>query len=950
MTSFALMYKKLCLICVLLIGCNALANGQTIKGKVFDLKTGEPLIGATVHIEQGSTKLNSIVKLDGTYQFKNIPTGAYKLQVKFIGYTSKDQIVEVAQGSLVTVNVSMVDNNTALTEVNITGHTNRETERAAQTAEKAADNTVNIVSANAIAISPDITVANVMQRVSGVSVERGNSGEGQYAIIRGMDKRYNTTLINGVKIPSPDDRDRYVPLDIFPADLVERIEVYKTLTPNMEADATGGVINMVMKHAPDGLRIEGNVGTGYSQIFANRDFIGFDASTKNHLSPSEIFGPASYASLSSFPYSTFITSANNKPVNTNANLTLGNRFINKKLGVIVAGSYQNTYSGNNSFALAQTATVTPSVSIDSIQQANIQDIRYRQYSTRSSRLGLISTIDYNFNKNNSISLFTTYLQLNADRVRIDETDGIAGGTYIYKGGIGIKTISNKIQTRETLQDIYSVMLQGKNKLIGSLSANWSLVASEAKRQAPYTNEFSYSQDISYTSTSSPPSYGAFFVDGQKPDWQHNTDKDISGYVNFNWDTKIAGHKTVIGFGGMARNKNRDNYNNYYSLSIVNDPGGQQERFVSIPNSKFIFLPDNLALGNLQNAGIYTFKENVQGLYGQIKYFINDDFDILLGLRAENTSQDFTTSVPVTVAGKYGSISYTDYLPSINGKYSFKNNGALRFSYFQSIYRPAYADVIPFSDNTSNEAYAVSGNPYLQHTVVDNYDLRYELFQGALDQYMIGAFYKHITNPIEYALVQQNRSAELTLQPNNFGDATNYGLELVLRKFFGNFGVSGNYTYTHSLINSSKEFDYYDKNGPKYTQVSQQRPLQGQSANIGNFSFLYKDVKNGLDAQLAMVYTGERINTLSFYYNMDNWEKATINLDLSAQKTFHKNYIFYIKANNLLNTPYELIIKQNNPHYNGAATNRFPSQASTDYITVQKDQFNARYLLGFRFKF
>ena len=70
------------------------------------------------------------------------------------------------------------------------------------------------MSAKAIELSPDITVANVIQRMSGVTVERNSSGEGQYAILRGMDKRYNYTLVNGVKIPSPDNKNRFVPLSV----------------------------------------------------------------------------------------------------------------------------------------------------------------------------------------------------------------------------------------------------------------------------------------------------------------------------------------------------------------------------------------------------------------------------------------------------------------------------------------------------------------------------------------------------------------------------------------------------------------------------------------------------------------------------------------------------------------------------------------------------------------
>ncbi len=104
-----------------------------------------------------------------------------------------------------------------------------------------------------------------------------------------MDKQYNTTLINGIKIPSPDNKNRYVPLDIFPAGLVDRLEVYKTLTPDMEGDASGGVVNMVMKTAPDKLVVNGEVGTAtIARYLLTAVLKLFDRSTVNSQSPGEV--------------------------------------------------------------------------------------------------------------------------------------------------------------------------------------------------------------------------------------------------------------------------------------------------------------------------------------------------------------------------------------------------------------------------------------------------------------------------------------------------------------------------------------------------------------------------------------------------------------------------------------------------------------------------------------
>jgi len=126
-------------------------------------------------------------------------------------------------------------------------------------------------------------------------------------------------------------------------------------------------------------------------------------------------------------------------------------------------------------------------------------------------------------------------------------------------------------------------------------------------------------------------------------------------------------------------------------------------------------------------------------------------------------------------------------------------------------------------------------------------------------------------------------------------------------------------------------------------------LQGQAANIGNASLLYKDQKYGLDAQLSVSYIGERIAAVSSWYNLDTWERPSTFLDFSAQKKIGTHFIIYVKANNLLNTPYQLILKQNNTYlYSGLA--KLPHQESANYTTLQYDQFYARYNLGIKYNF
>ncbi|MEO6329087.1 MAG: TonB-dependent receptor [Ginsengibacter sp.] len=923
------------------------AYAADIKGYVYDSNTKEQLIGAAITLQPSGKK--TLTSIDGGFSFKNIATGKYKLIISYVGYKTLDTSFTIGGNGNTQINFYLTPKINSLAGVSVTTSGNGATDEFAKRKEQLANNIVNIVSANTIAISPDITVANVMLRISGVSVERGSSGDGQYAIIRGMDKRYNTTLVNGVKIPSPDNRNRYVPLDIFPAELLDRIEVIKSLTPDMEADAAGGVINLVMKNAPDKFKLEGNVGTGYSQLFLNRDFYSYSKSSVNLKSPSEILGPGVFAPTSFFPYNNVVTTSGKPPVNEILNLTVGNRFLSNKLGVIFSGSYQNAYRGSNSNTLLQSPTVPPAVDANHPQQPAFSDIFSRQYNSHINRSGIETKIDYNFNTNNSISLFATYLQLNERRARIT-SDSLLGGYSTSNNFVGSYAIYQRNETRSDLQNIYNATLQGKNKLTGLLSMDWSLVLSQAKRQVPDIAQFSTAQAVnpntsSGTFTVSPP-----VVQHQSREWIRNTDKDLSGYLNFHYKTSISGHAALFGAGGMYRNKERNNYDNAYRLTPVSDPNSNYEQYISIPASKFTFVPANGALGNASgNPGIYNFKEDVGAAYGQLKYNISKSLEVLAGVRMESTHQKYVSSLPVTVDGKSADIKYIDFLPGIQAKYSFDQKKALRFSYFRSIFRPAFADLISFPERgSSNDGYETEGNPHLQHTVIDNLDLRYEIFPKGLDQFMIGAFYKFIKNPIEYAFTQ-NGFGGIILSPNNFGNAGNIGIEAVFRKYFGDFGISGNYTFTNSVINSKKNFYYQSTSGQALnTTVKERRPLQGQSAHIANFSLLYKSAKNKIDAQLALVYTGERINTLSLYTGLDNWEKPTTNLDFSAQKEFAKHYIFYVKVNNILNTPFQLIIKQNNSSYSGKF--RLPFQESANYVTVQYDKFYSSYYLGIKFKF
>jgi len=969
MRSFLQILSRLSISGALLFCFGPVLHAQNIRGNVTDAKTGETLTGATVHIERTNIQFNTVVKLDGFYEFKNIPAGTYKLSASYIGYiTTKEYEIKAVAGKTTMFNIAMVDYSTSLSEVAVVEHTSKESDRSARSDEINSDKTINVVSAHSIAISPDVLVSNVLSRVPGISVDRGNSGDAQHAIIRGMDKQYNTTLINGIKIPSPDDKNRYVPLDLFPADLVEKIEIFKTLTPNLEGDASGGVINMVMKSAPDRLRVDGYFGTGYSQLFFDRGFSSFSTSTVQAKAPGELLPPLADASISDFPYQNLVTKNGAPPPNTDVNLTIGDRFLRQKLGVVFAGTYRNEYVGNNTFQVVQTHTVGPAPEANSQNvETNFQDALNRQYSSLLSRIGAMAAVDYKINENNTIELFGTYLQL--DEYRVRQTQDLVYGGYSYQGYHYTNEIDNLTETRSDLQSIYNATLKGKHKITKNFNLDWTFANSEATHKQPDIAEFKTGYRTSPdtvkadggkneptpgspgSSTFVTPKVidGPVYVGDESRVWTHNTDKDVSGYLNLHYDLKILGRRAELSAGAMFRHKTRDNFLDSYDLPHGVDAGNTdgQELYTSIPAAVFTFSssPDNARGSAYSDGGVYTFLENVQGVYGMADYDVSSKLNVVFGLRGENTYQYYYSSLPTTFPGKTATINYTDYLPSINVRYQLTANQAVRASYYQSILRPAYADLIPYPDVTQ-ETYLMQGNPYLQHTTINNYDLRYEFFPGVFDEFLAGAFYKYLINPIERQFTN-GQGESLVEEPVNLGNAHNYGFEVSARKFFGDAGIEANYTYTNSQITSVKRIDVLNQTAPTYRD--QTRPLQGQAPNIGNLSLLYKNTRNGIDAQLALSYTGEEIQAVSQYYGLDTWQKATVDLDLSAQKTLGKHFTLFIKVNNILNTPYELFIKQNNT-YNYTGILKYPYQESPNYTTVEYDQFYARYNIGCRFNF
>jgi len=917
MKSFFLLYSLIFFIPFLSIGQTT--GKYSIRGSVFDSQTKEQLVGASISISDRIVKAG----LDGSYTFQNITPGTYKLRCGFVGYVSLDTVIFL--NGNIKLNFLLKNSTTELNTVVITGKKNGESDAVAKKDEQNAPNVLNIISAKAIQLSPDIIIANVLQRVSGVSVERSSNGEGRYAIIRGMDQRYNYTLVNGIKIPSPDNKNRYVPLDIFPADLVERVEISKALTPNMEADAVGGTVNMVMKNAPDRLYVNASLSTGYSQNLINGSYSSFPVSTINRKSPFEANGSSYAATPGDFTRDNLNYTKKSITPNSIASLTIGNRFLDNKLGVMLGASFQNTYKSYSSI-------FNPSEYFDETNKDGSLKIKHsniREFSNQLTRIGLNSKVDYNLSDKNKISLYTFYAILNDAQTRMTR-DTLQPAPRV---GPGTGQVWYFGRSKYQHQSIYNSTLQGVHTILEGLKVDWTAAYSLAKSNVPDLAEYEYDSGFFADGTNPVPYQHPNKVTNYNRIWEKNSDRDISGYANLAYSNKLNNLPYTISFGGMYRNKHRDNLYQDYELRTVPNTDGSFQLWKDIYSFKWsVFNPN----GSPSNPNSYRADEDIAAAYSMLKLNVKD-LETLVGVRAESTSQGFNTDLPVTSAGKSGTISYMDILPSIHFKYILSQKTNLRLSYFSSINRPGYFEIIP--TNKKGDEYTETGNPNLKHATADNLDARYEFFPKSNEQILAGVFYKKISNPIEYGFVGAKADQ---YQPANFGDATNFGFEFVYEKYISKFGLRFNYTYTNSSITTTKIKTF--NNTRIEPAPSETRPLQGQSAHIANAALLYKNLKSGIDMQLAWQYTGKRIALVSPYYGFDQWQKDLNMFDFSAEKKIMKKYAVFAKIQNLLNTPDEYYV-------NKPVTNIYPvpyQEAGSNQTLSKRNLYGQNYQLGFRY--
>ncbi|MBL7891790.1 MAG: carboxypeptidase-like regulatory domain-containing protein [Bacteroidia bacterium] len=882
----------------------------SIKGQLIDSKTAETLPGAIVAIE--GTGIATITDMEGRFTLLNIKPGIYKLNLSFVSYTKKCLTgVSINPGKVTTINASLDPASENLSEVIITASLNRENTNTLLVMQKNNASVSDGISSESIKRTPDKNTSDVLKRVSGASIQ-----ENKFAIIRGLNDRYNAAYLNGAPLPSSESDRKAFSFDIFPANLLDNLIINKTATPDMPAEFAGGIIQINTKSVPDKNFQSINIGGGYNTITTGHeqlyykggktDWLGIDDGAR--ALPSQIPDrdkfPVTFkeqASLAqSFKNNWGVHSKKYDP-NLNFQYVIGRTFNIKEkefLGMTIGATYNRNYSFTPS--IRRTYTSSTDLSVPSQLETDYRD---KTYSTQTLA-GILANFSVKIDNNNSLSFKNLYSINSDDKV-------------IRREGTPTPLDINPTLVRSTVQwftsnKIYTTQLAGEH-LVGArnIKVSWIGSYSNIQREIPDLRRNIYTRFKTFNDASDPYPYDTMYhanvaVANVGPDYGGGMffSKNNESIYSFRCDVSYSfgsGNcfKNEIKIGCGYQERARDFYARQLGYTRYSAPGSGiafSDSLSRLPEDQ-IFAQQNMGLiapgvggfklkDGTKPSDAYKAGSQLISTYIMLDNRYKSWLRIIWGARLENFTQRLNA---ILDSKKPLDINTTkiDILPSVNAIFSVTENQNIRLCYSQTLNRPEFRELAPFAFYDFTTQLVLSGNDSLKRALIHNYDLRYELYPGRGQLVSATGFYKSFINPIEQNS-KSYTSGEITYQ--NVPKAANHGLELEYRmvvgallgsdssKFLNNLTLYSNFAYIVSSVDVSGIIG----SGAKL------RPLQGQSPYIFNAGILYTDIDHGFSVSAAVNRIGQRIAIVGNVNEPDIWEEGRTVIDIQFSKAFLKN--------------------------------------------------------------
>lgn len=422
-------------ILILIIGSTVYGQG-TLRGTVKDSLSHDPLIGANVFLlgtSQGGT-----VDIEGNFLVTKIMAGTYRVKISYVGYKAKEVLVNIVSNQTATLGVVLAQDVIQGKEVVVSAQA---LGQAAAINQQINSNTIiNVVSEQKIQELPDVNAAEAIGRLPGVSIIR-SGGEANKIILRGLSDRYTSFTIDGIKIASTDATSRGLDLSTISQSSLAGIELYKALTPDKDADAIAGSVNLVTKKAPSLRELNVTAKGNYNDLMAS--FKQYDFSLK-----------------------------------------YGERFFDELLGVQVTCNIEQKIRSNERIDLDYDQTI--------VNQTDyvINNFTLQFTDEFRKRNGFSLLLDYNTPDNGTIKLNTVFNSTKRDFLLHSRDYPAGGGT----GG----SVTYSYRDREQEIRTFNTALTGSNNLL-DLRINWGLSFAQSNSEYPYDYQLDFLEASTNTS-------------------------------------------------------------------------------------------------------------------------------------------------------------------------------------------------------------------------------------------------------------------------------------------------------------------------------------------------------------------------------------------------------------------------------------------------------------------
>jgi outer membrane receptor protein involved in Fe transport len=905
---------------------------KEIAGYVQDSETAEPIIGAVVLIK--GTNKGTTTDSNGYYSIKDLSDNKYTLLFSYLSYKTVE--IECNLTSHTTsLKVSMENDVKAISEVVINGRMRSDTENSMVITVKSLPQVTSGISATQIAKSPDRIVSEVMRRIPGITVI-----DDRFIIVRGLSQRYNNAWINGLSVPSTETDSRSFPFDLIPSSQIDNLLVYKSPSPEIPGDFSGGFVKITSKDVPDENRMEFsyttgvNVNTQSSDFKLNpgskMDFLGFDLNKRplpnsfpTHLG--KVSDPAEITRLTQQGFNNDWRIKNSIPMpDQRLSFTIARRMEtenNKTIGNITSLTYSNTVKGVE----------------------RIKNARYGIYSAAADKpVFLDNYFDNQFSNDVRLGAMHnwSFILNPSNRIEFKNLLNILGSNRLTER-TGVKNISS-MYYREQTEILYSSRLAYSGQFSGThdLGANqtfhWNAGYSYANKNEPDRRIITNQTGIG--SSDDIPSVAAE-NENIKRYFQRLHDHTVSISLNYKRTFTRISFQPVLKTGIYGEYRTRSYMPREFIYRYDNLSYEERQNYLKLPveemlNNQYLGV-DKVYIDEITlKTNAYMANVGHEAAYLAFEIPFNR-LNLYTGVRLENHRTELRrdrSDAPDLVLNTTKKINNLDWLPSVNLTYQFTDKHQLRLAYGRSLNRPELREISPsvyFDFDLFSE---IGGNENLKTALIDNLDLRYEFYPHWGETMSLGLFYKHFKNPIEWTFIDMGGSLRYNYE--NAESAESWGMELDVRKKLDIIGIPNFLLVLNvALIKSNVHFK------PGEVVVEPDRTMQGQSPYVINTGLFYQSEKAGLNASLLYNRIGKRIvglgksNSIAHNINTlipDSYEMPRNALDFTISKSIGKSIEIRCSLKDILSE--NVVYKQ------------FP-QFEKDGVVYEREQITRQYNPG-----